>query len=308
MGAGADYQARVSAWVAAHMLAEEDLEPPFRLTAPVARIACEGSGPVDDLIVTTGAGHTAYVQVKRTVCLERVRHRAGKLAPLASAVDQFVRQFLQGRTAPRDGEDASNAAHDRLVLAVGTGAPATIRVILRQALELVRAYPGHELPRDGLSKRRREALDVVDQHARASWTEATGSGPADQDLGKLLKLLCVETIDVSEGERDEQAAKGILRTSVLDTPDQAAVAWSVLITEGLRLIRTQGHADRATLLEALNSASVSVRAPRSYREDIQRLRDHSARVTGRLAEHASIRLGHANLRIQRPYVSSLGFI
>ena len=82
MGAGADYQARVSAWVAAHMLAEEDLEPPFRLMAPVARIACEGSGPVDDLIVTTGAGHTAYVQVKRTVCLDRVRHRAGKTRPV----------------------------------------------------------------------------------------------------------------------------------------------------------------------------------------------------------------------------------
>ena len=57
MGAGAEYQARVSAWAAVHMLAEEDAEPPFRLTAPVARIACEGSEPVDDLIVTTRDGH-----------------------------------------------------------------------------------------------------------------------------------------------------------------------------------------------------------------------------------------------------------
>ena len=305
MGAGAEYQARVSAWVAVRLLAEEDAQPPFRLTAPVAGIACESSGPVDDLVVTTHSGGIAYVQVKRTVSLSHGRQRGGQLVPLASAVDQFVRQFLLGRTAAGGNEGPSDAAHDRFVLAVGTGTPATIRVTLREALERVRAYPGHELPRDGLSKRRREALDVVAQHVRASWTEVTGSGPADQDLGKLLNLLCVETIDVSEGERDEQAAKGILRTSVLDTPDQAAVAWSVLITEGLRLIRTQGHADRATLLEALNSAGVSVRAPQSYREDIQRLRDHSARVTSRLAEHASIRLGHANLRIQRPYASIL---
>ncbi len=64
MGGGADYQARVSAWVAVHLLAEEDAEPPFRLAAPVAQIACESPEPVDDLIVTTRTRHTAYVQVK----------------------------------------------------------------------------------------------------------------------------------------------------------------------------------------------------------------------------------------------------
>ena len=305
MGAGAEYQARVSAWAAVHMLAEENAEPPFRLTAPVARIACEGSEPVDDLIVTTRDGHTAYVQVKRTVSLDRVRHRAGTLAPFASAVDQFVRQFLLGRTASGNGEDPFDPAHDRFVLAVGAGAPATIRVTLREALECVRASPDDELPSDGLGKGGRAALDAVAQHFRASWREATGSGPGKDDLCQLLNLLHVESIDVGEGERDEQVAKGILRVSVLDTPDQAAAAWSVLITAVLRLIRTHGHADRATLLEVLNSARVGVRAPRSYREDIKRLRDHSDRVTSRLAEHASVWLGRADLRIQRPYVSLL---
>ena len=305
MGGGADYQARVSAWVAVHLLAEEDAEPPFRLTAPVAQIACESPEPVDDLIVTTRTRHTAYVQVKRTVSLSCAGHRAGKLAPFASAVDQFVRQFLQGRTAPGGGEDPLDAAHDRLVLAVGVDAPATIRVTLREALGRVRDHPGHELPSDRLGKRRREALDVVAHQIRASWSATTRSRPSDHDVRKLLNLLHVETIEVGEGERDEQAAKSILRASVLETPDQAAVAWSVLITEGLRLIRTQGHADRASLVKALSSAGVSVRAPRSYREDIRRLKNHSDRVTSRLAEHASIRLGCADLRIQRPYVSLL---
>ena len=305
MGAGAEYQARVSAWVAVRLLAEEAPQPPFRLTAPVAGIACESSGPVDDLVVTTHSGGIAYVQVKRTVSLSHGRQRGGQLVPLASAVDQFVRQFLLGRTAAGGNEGPSDAAHDRFVLAVGTGTPATIRVTLREALERVRAYPGHELPSDGLGKGGTEALDVVAQHVRASWREATGSGPGDQDFRKLLNVFYVETIEVGEGERDEQAAKGTLRASVLETPDQAAVAWSVLVTEVLRLIRTRGHADRATLLEVLNSAGVRARAPRSYRSDIQRLRDHSARVTRRLAEHAFIRLGGADLRIQRPHVSLL---
>ena len=305
MGAGAAYQARVSAWVAVRLLAEEDADPPFRLTAPVARIACEGSGPVDDLIVTTRAKGTAYVQAKRTVSLSHVRHSAGRLVPLASAVDQFVRQFLLGRTAAGGNEDPYDSAHDRFVLAVGSRAPRTIRVNRREALERVRAYPGEKLPSDGLGKRRRKALDVVAQHVRASWREATEANPSDQDVRKLLNLLCVETIEVGEGERDEQAAKDILRSNVLETPDQATAAWRVLITEALRLMQTQGHADRATLLEVLNSADVRARAPRSYRRDIQRLKDHSDRVIGRLAEDAFIRLGGADLRIQRPYVSLL---
>ena len=292
-----DYQARVSAWAAVHVLAEKDVEAPFGLKAPVARIACEGSQPVDDLVLTTDAGCAAYVQVKRSVSLSRDRQSA-----LASAVDQFVRQFVLGKTAAGAGEDPSN---DHLVLAVGTGAPQTIRVTLREGLERVRAYPGHELPSDGLGERRRRALAVVAHHIRISWKKATGSSPRDHDVVTLLSRLRVETIDVGEGEGGEQTAKHILRASVLETPDQAPVAWSVLITKCLHLIRTQGHADRATLLDMLNSVGVSVRAPRSFRVDIQRLRNHSARVTRSLAEHASIRLGGTDLRIRRPCGSLL---
>ena len=85
--------------------------------------------------------------------------------------------------------------------------------------------------------------------------------------------------------------KAILRRSVLESPGQATKAWSVLINEALRLIRTHGHADRAKLLDALNSADVGVRASRSYREDIRRLRDHTGRVASLLADHSFIRLG-----------------
>ena len=184
--------------------------------------------------------------------------------------------------------------------------PPTIRVTLREALKRVQAYPGHDLPIEGLDKERRRALCVVAQHVRASWTEVAGSRPDDRDVREFLNLLHVETIEVGEGDGGERAAKNILRTNVLETPDQAAMAWSVLVNESLRLIRTRGHAVRATLFEALSSAGLSVRAPRSYRGDIQRLEDHSARVTKRLAEHASIRLAGADLRIQRPYASLLG--
>ena len=294
-GAGVDYQARVSAWAGVHMLAEKDAEPPFGLSTPVVRIACESSQPVDDLILATDAGCLAYVQVKRSVKLSRDRH-----SPLASAMDQFVRQFLAARSEAVGDEDVSYATHDRFVLVVGAGAPATIRVTLREALERVRAYPG-----DGISAERGRAWDVVAQHIGASWRAAIGSSPSPSDIHELLSLVYVETIELGEGERDERSVKAILRTSVLEAPEQAAKAWSVLINECLRLIRTHGHANRARLLHVLNSAGVRVRAPSSYRKDIQRLKNHSNRVTSLLAEHAAIRLVNASVRIQRPCVSLL---
>ena len=304
-GSGIDYQARVTAWAAVRLLAEKDAEAPFDLKAPLARMACEVAGPVDDLIVTTDSGCTAYVQVKRTVLLSKIRHRAGRLAPLASAVDQFVRQFLLGRAASENDQDTSDADDDRFVLAVGAGAPNTIRVKLREALQRVRDCPGHELPIDELDRARGEALEVVVQHVRASWKDETGCDPSDHDVRRLLNLLHVKTIEVDDEERDEDEAKRILRASVLENPEQADVAWLALVTRSLTLIRTQGQANRAELLEVLHAAGVSVRAPRSYRSDIQRLRNHSARVADQLAAHAFIQLGDAELRIQRPYAPLL---
>lgn len=304
-GSGINYQARVTAWAAVHLLAEEDAEAPFDLKAPVARMACEVAGPVDDLTVTTDSGCTAYAQVKRTVSLSTARYRAGQLAPLASAVDQFVRQFLLGRAAAENDQGTSGADDDRFVLAVGTGAPNTIRVKLREALQRLRDYPGHELPVDELDPARGKGLDVVVQHVRASWKDKTGCDPSDHEVRRLLNLLHVKTIEVDDEERDEREAKRILRASVLEDPQQADVAWSTLVTHSLRLIRTRGDADRATLLEALNAAGVSVRAPPSYRGDVRRLRNHSTRVAERLAAHSFIHLGDDELRIQRPYVSFL---
>ena len=282
------------------MLAEEDAEPPFGLRSPVVRLACEASQEVDDLILTTGRECVAYVQAKRTVSL------SGKpRSELAKAVGQFVRQFLATRAAAGGTTVHSDAGLDRFVLAVGVGAPATIRVTLRETLDRVRKHPGGDLPSNGLGVKRTHALNVVAQHVRASWCAATDSEPGDDDVRRVLNLVHVEIVEVGEEERDERSAKTMLRSNVLESPEQATKAWSVLIKEGLLLIGTHAQADRAKLLDVLKSAGVGIHAPRSYREDIQHLRDHSDGVTRLLAEHASIRLGRASVRIQRPCVPLL---
>ena len=303
-GAGMDYQARVTAWVTVRLLAESDVEPPFGLKGAVIGIACEAPEPVDDLVVRTESGDIAYVQAKRSVSLSKYRDRDGRLGRLAKAVDQFVRQFLRLRGTARDGDTLAEVVGVRFVLAVGTRTPATVRVNLREVLERTRVHL-NGLPNGRLGKAGRKALEVVTYHVRASWKAETGHEPSESDIAMLLRLVHVETIEVDEGQRDEREARDILRRSVLQAPNQAAVTWSTLITEGMRLIKARGQADRAMLLGTLTAADVSVRAPRSYRDDIQRLRDHSARVTRRLATHAVIRLGKYEVRIRRPYIPLL---
>lgn len=294
-----DFQARVSAWVAVHVLAEESEEPPFRLGAPVVRMACEVDQPVDDLVLTAGDGSIAHVQVKRTVNLSLSSSSA-----IASAFDQFVRQFLEWRTA-RETEVSSDPARRRLILAVGTATPGTVRVTLSEALDRLRALPGDEMPPGGLNREQERAIGVVGSHVRASWLAETGSDPDDDDIRALMRLVQVQAVEVGQGERDEGLAKTILRSNVLLSPDQAGQAWSLLIDEGLRLIRTHAEANLSRLVDVLSSAGVPVDAPPSYRADIRRLRDHSDRVARMLADHAGIRLGSATVRIQRPYAPVL---
>lgn len=294
-----DFQARVSAWAAVHMLAEESVEPPFGLGAPIVRVACEVDQPVDDLVLVAGDGSTAHVQVKRTVYLS-----ISSSSRIASALDQFVRQFLKWRTA-LESEVPADPAQRRLILAVGTATPSTVRVTLRKALDRLRKLPGDEMPRAGLNREQGRAIGVVAAHVRASWVAETGSDPGDDDIRALLRLVQVQAVEVGQGEGDEGLAKTILRSNVLMSPGQARQAWSLLIDEGQRLIRTRAEANLSRLRDVLSSAGVPVDAPTSYRDDSRRLRDHSDRVARMLADHADIRLGSATVRIQRPYAPVL---
>lgn len=294
-----DFQARVSAWAAVHMLAEESVEPPLGLGAPVVRVACEVDQPVDDLVLTAGDGSGAHVQVKRRVDLSS---RSG--SAIASAIDQFVRQFLGWRTAKKT-EAPADPVQGRLILAVGASTPSTVQVTLRKALDRLRALPSDGMPGAGLNREQERAIGVVAAHVWESWVAETGSDPGDDDIRALMRLMHVQAVAVGEGERDEGLAKTILRSNVLMSPGQARQAWSLLIDEGQRLIRTRAEADLSRLRDVLSSAGVAVDAPTSCRDDIRRLRNHSDRIARMLADHADIRLGSTTVRIQRPYVPVL---
>jgi hypothetical protein len=61
--AGVGYQEGVTAWLAAHLLAEDQAPPLPSIEANVS----ETSQAIDDINVSTTAGRTLYVQAKRAV-------------------------------------------------------------------------------------------------------------------------------------------------------------------------------------------------------------------------------------------------
>ena len=113
---GMDFQHRVAAWMAVHILAEKDATLPWHLPTgtTLERLRCETEQPVDDLLVETSANDLVFAQVKRTLSLSESAD-----SDLASALDQFVRQFVACRdktTGTQPWDRPLDPARDRLVL------------------------------------------------------------------------------------------------------------------------------------------------------------------------------------------------
>lgn len=107
---GSDYQHRVAAWLAVHILAERNAQPPFGLAVDTTleSLACETRQPTDDILArTSGDGHI-FVQATTTITVA-----CGGDSKLASVVDQFVRQYIVGRQDATTGSSPGSPSPDR---------------------------------------------------------------------------------------------------------------------------------------------------------------------------------------------------
>jgi len=303
---GFGYQNRVAAWMCVQILAERDVTPLRRLNTSVTfdYIRCETGQPIDDILLgTSEAGH-AFINVKHTVTKSR-----GAGSALGSAIDQFVRQFLSYRGHVRGQlpwERQLDPKVDRLVLVTSSKSSAPIKQHLPRVLLQLR-----DLPRNGridvaaTNREEEEILAVVRGHIARVWRESTGQDLAEEEELELLKLLWVETLDVEEDTAGEREAKDLLRAVVLNDPGQADAAWSALITACDGYASRQGGADRLSLYQHLLTAGIRVKAPSSYRKDIEQLRAQSEQTLRALQELSTIRVGEREVKIQRPSTQSL---
>jgi len=303
---GMDFQHRVAAWVAVHVLAEKAVTPPWDL--PVATVLewfrCETEQPVDDLLVGTSDGGLVFSQIKRSLSLS-----AKADSDLVSVLNQFVRQFIACRSTSGGSRPTARPlepARDRLVLITSSESSEPIRTHLPNALRRARNLtPGQALDDAAVNDEERRALSVVREHIRNSWQAILNVEPSEAELRQPLSLIWVQVLDVDAGAPGEREAKNLLRSAVLRDPDQADQAWHTLITLCAGYAAQRSGADRAALQRELLKAGLDLKVPRSYEEDIERLRRHSQQTLDALAHFAQIRVGSTTIRIPRKCTEAL---
>jgi hypothetical protein len=306
-GGGTEFQARVAAWLAVQILAERGAAQAFGLGSALTleRLRCETGEGVDDLLVETSDQGFAFIQAKRRLDLSGLAE-----SPLASTLNQFVRQFVAERLpAPALGAPwhrALEAGGDRLVLTVGSRTPSTIRAdlsaVARRAAGLA---PGQPLAAAAVSDRERRALRVVMTHLQASWRSVLGVDATEEEMRRLLSLAHVQVLEVEADESEERAAKYLLRQVVLREPAQADAAWACLFKHCSGMITSRTGTDRVALQRLLISHGIEPQAAPSYRADVGRLRVHSSRMLSVLRDLSVMRVGGVEVKLERRCVAEL---
>jgi KaiC/GvpD/RAD55 family RecA-like ATPase len=293
---GMDYQHRVSAWAAALILAEQDSVVPWNLgTGNIFEsLRCETEQPVDDLFVETLAQGRIFGQVKHTLELSTRDY-----SDLASALDQFVRQFLTCRDKT-DGMRPLDLLQDRLVLVTSSQSSKPIRVHLPSVLNRLRDLPKSTgFSQATTNADERHVFDVIKNHIARAWHAATGTEPTTDEFREILSLIHVEILDVDQGGTGEREIKNLLRTTVLRDPKQTDLAWSQLIAQSAVFAARRSGTDRAGLQQKLQAVGIHLNVPRDYRNDIQRLKEYSAISIDALSQHSRLHVGSIQIEIER---------
>ncbi|MCK4857214.1 MAG: AAA family ATPase, partial [candidate division Zixibacteria bacterium] len=297
---GMNFQYRATAWVAVQILAEKDASPPWNLPVDTTLdwLRCETEQPVDDLMVSTSTEGVVFGQIKHTLNLTRSSD-----SDLASALDQFVRQFITHRTisaGTRPWERHLDPDRDRFVIITGPRSSKPIKehlpVVLNRLHGLVQ---GQRLEDAAVNDKEQRVLSVVTGHIGRFWKAILGVDPSDEDIRQVLSLMRIQVLDVDDGGAAEREAKDRLRSAILQEHENADAAWQLLINLCAQFAQERSGADRIGLQQALFDGGIALRAVRSYRVDIERLTCYSQTITTLLADLARIRIGTTDVKIRR---------
>lgn len=286
---GTNYQNRVAAWSAVQILAEQDVTPPWGLpgTVTLEALHAETPNPIDDLTVLTSAGGKALTQAKHVVNLDIAAR-----SPLDSTIAQFVKEYATA-SQPFD------PAKDRFVLITSPQSSAGIKTHLTAFLTRMRTSTDPAAEWAAGSQDEQHAARVLHGHMTREWQATTATRIMSADLTALVRLVHVHILDVDPGGHAEQEATNTLRQRILKNPADAGAAWNTLITTTATYAANHQRADRAALQRALTDAGIDLQAQRSYRDDIERLKAHTATTLGMLLDFARINVGKTIVTIQR---------
>lgn len=245
--------------------------PSWRTTAAqLGEIGGQTGQEMDDVGAITERGGYVFIQAKLRL---RLGEHAG--SPLAEALDQAVRQFIEGAPPGPDGNRRRlEPGRDALVICTDAATPASVRNDLRNVVTRLASH-GQGLPLDQVAKNpgERRALKVLLVHLRDAFAKQTsGTPPSEEQLREIGRLLHVITLDVDPGGVDRNAAETHHR-GVLDDPATAPGAWNDLVTLGQLLSERRRWANRNDVRHALASGGHPAGIDPPFKDDVRRLRE-----------------------------------
>ncbi|HYE72559.1 MAG TPA: hypothetical protein VEF04_04475, partial [Blastocatellia bacterium] len=227
---GISYQDRIAAWMCVQILAEQEASPLWGWSADstLEFVRCETEQPVDDILVGTSHQGLAFINVKH-----RVTASQSEDSDFASALSQFARQFVASTNqvrGVRPWERPLDAKLDRFVLATSPESSAPLKDDLPVVLDRIRTLlAGQGLDDAAKTQQEEEILSKVKSQLQRSLFTLSGTQPTEQEIINLLCLIRIEVLDVDAEGAQEREAKALLRTSVLQNPEQADAAWNTLL-------------------------------------------------------------------------------
>lgn len=285
---GIGFQAQLGALFGLQLLAQVPVDYVLELGAAVpVWIRFETEAPVDDILVATSKGGFIAVQAKTTVNLS-----AAADGGLAKTVQQFIRHWL----VCRDGQGEQlwdrclDPSRDRLVLAVGPTAPASIRVDLPAALR------SHSQPSpSALTQDQQRALEVFETCMREAWSNTTTEPWSPTVLRSVAPLVRVMTFDPAGAYAN--VMEGLAERAT--TTDQARPLITALTQISQRWMTERSGGDLPQLRQAVMHAQVPLSAPPRFEVDIRKLREHSAQIAADLLPYEQIERTEGVIRIIR---------
>jgi len=295
--AGPGFESRVLAWFAAHLIARVPLPASWRVSAaPVGEIGGQTGQEMDDIGAITDRDGYVFIQAKVGLPLGK-----NASSPLAEALDQAVRQFIDGApSGPEGGRRGLVTGRDALVICTDAAASALVRNNLRAVVARLAGHP-KDLPLDQVATNKGEqsALKVLLSHLRDAFARrANGTPPSEEQLREIGRLLHVIVLGLDPGGADRVNAETHLR-GVLDDPATAPGAWNDLVTLGQALLEDRRWANYDDVRHALAPGGHPAGIDPPFRHDVQRLRDVTSAALDANARELTIPAPEGALAIKR---------
>jgi len=282
--AGVNYESRIAALVAVHMLGGDKCVLWENLTGgDIVAVTLQAKGVVDDVVIALRNGARCFVSAKsrsKAIALTKAS------AAFADTICSFVREFTALPPELRSG--------NRFVWAIPSTAGAAVTVHLQNVLNSHRLEAADSVWTDfiaGRNRDQRSALEKAVAIIKDSWQRWHKKEPTEQELREFLRMTYVEVHDFGIGFHHERMAEEQLRARVVAKSAQAHRAWNKLEHVFSRANESGLTVTAASLRHTLTTDRLTLALPPDYVSDIERLRELTNRNLERLKEYTTLRFG-----------------